>query len=106
MGGLLTRKHQRDIETPKDDPMVTLPITKSVRQHPTSPTFSLDLIASTNGGSKPKGKDKAFLGSFWDDARATVLKAHEAISVDDLSPLGVKLSHGLMLSNVHKVMQV
>nr|POF21992.1 hypothetical protein CFP56_35533 [Quercus suber] len=35
-----------------------------------------------------------------------MLKAHEAISVDNLSPLGVRPSHELMSSHVHKVMQV
>ena len=35
-----------------------------------------------------------------------MLKAHETISIDDLSPLGVRSSHELMLSHVHKVMQV
>lgn len=33
------------------------------------------------------------MGSFWEDAGAVVLKAHEAISVDDFLPLGVELSH-------------
>ncbi|KAK9990788.1 hypothetical protein SO802_025773 [Lithocarpus litseifolius] len=91
-GGLLTRKRQRDVEPPKDDPMVTSPVAKSVSQCPASPTSSLELIASNNGGSKAKGKDKTPTGSFWDDARVAVLKAHKAISVDDLSPLGVKPS--------------
>ena len=35
-----------------------------------------------------------------------MLKAHETISVDDLSPLGVRSSYELMLSHVHNVMQV
>lgn len=30
MGGLLTRKRQRDTETPKDDPMVNSLVSKSV----------------------------------------------------------------------------
>ena len=46
------------------------------------------------------------MGSFWVDAGAVVLKAHEVISVDDLLPLGVRLSHELMSSHVHKIMQV
>lgn len=105
-GGLLTRKHHNDMETPKDNPMLTSPIAKFVPQCPTSPTSPLKLIAFTDGGSKPKGKDKALLGSFWDNARVVVLKADEAISVDDLSPLGVRSSHELMSSRVHKVIQV
>ncbi|XP_023902060.1 uncharacterized protein LOC136060988 [Quercus suber] len=94
------------METPKDDPILTSPIAKFVPQCPASPTSRLKLIASTDGGSKPKGKDKALLGSFWDDAGVVVLKADEAISVDDLSPLGVRSSHELMSSHVHKVIQV
>ena len=35
-----------------------------------------------------------------------MLKAHEAIFVNDLSPLGVRPSHELMSSYVYKVMQV
>ena len=102
-GGLLMRKCQRDMETPKDDPMLTLLIAKSIPQRLTSPTSSLELIASIDGGSKPKGKYKAFMSSFWDDVGVAVLKAHEAIFVDDLSPLGVRPSHELMSSYVHKL---
>nr|POE51269.1 hypothetical protein CFP56_14703 [Quercus suber] len=69
-------------------------------KHPSSPTSFLELI--TEDASKPKGKDK---GSFWDDAGAAVLKAHEVISDDDLTSLGVRSSHELMSSHVHKVMQ-
>nr|POE57951.1 hypothetical protein CFP56_38314 [Quercus suber] len=92
IGGLLTRKRQGDTEPPKDNLMVTSPIAKFVSQRPASPTSSLELIASTYGGSKAKGKDKAPTGSFWDDVGAAVLKAYGAISVDELSPLGVKPS--------------
>lgn len=102
-GGLLMRKCQRDMETPKDDPMLTSLIAKSIPQCSTSPTSSLELIASIDGGSKPKGKYKAFMSSFWDDVGVVVLKAHEAIFVDDLSPLGVRPSHELMSSYVHKL---
>ena len=35
-----------------------------------------------------------------------MLKAYEAISIDDLSPLGVRPSHELMSSYMHKVMQL
>nr|POE86749.1 hypothetical protein CFP56_15459 [Quercus suber] len=99
-GGLLMRKHQQDNKPPKDDPMVTSPIVKVVPQRPSSPTSSLELI--TDDAPKLKGKDK---GSFWDDAGATVLKAHEVILVDDLRPLGMRPPHELMSSHVHKVMQ-
>ena len=80
------RKRQRDSKPPKDNPMVTSPVAKSKPQRPAMPTSSLELITLSNGGSKPKGKDKASIGSFWDDTRAVVLKAHEAISIDDLRP--------------------
>lgn len=60
----------------------------------------------TDDAPKLKVKDKASKGSFWDDTGVAVLKAHEAISVDDLTPLGVRLSHELMSSHVHKVMQL
>ena len=80
------------MEPPKDDPMVTSPVAKFVSQRPASTTSSQELIASTNNGSKAKRKDKAPTSSFWDNGGAVVLKAHEAISIDDLSPLGVKPS--------------
>ena len=86
--------------------MVTSLVNKSVPQRPASPTSSLELIASTSGASKAKKKEKASSSSFWDDAGAAVLKAHKTISVDDLSPLGVRPSHELMSSHVHKIMQV
>ena len=104
IGGLLTRKRQRDTKPPKDDPMVTSPGAKFVPQHPASLTSSLELIATIDNGSKAKGKDKAPIGSFWDDAGVAVLKAHEAISIDDLSPLRLRPSQELMSSHVHKVM--
>lgn len=84
--------------------MVTSPVAKSAPQRLASPTSSLELIASTSGASKAKKKEKASSSSFWDDAGAIVLKAHETISIDDLSPLGVRSSHELMSSYIHKVM--
>nr|POF00126.1 hypothetical protein CFP56_19088 [Quercus suber] len=80
------RKHQKDSKPPKEDPMVTSPVAKSKPQHLVFPTSSLEFITPSNGGSKPKGKDKASTSSFWDDTRAAVLKAHEAISIDNLRP--------------------
>ena len=105
-GGFLKRKCQQDSEPPKDDPRVTLPVAKSTPQRPASSTSSLELITPSDGGSKAKGKDKAPTGSFWEDAGVVVLKAHEAISVEDLTPLGVRPSHKLMSSHIHKIMQV
>ena len=103
-GGLLTRKHQRDRKPLKDDPMVTSPVAKSQPQHPTSNTSSLELNTPSDGGSRAKGKDKAQTGSFWEDVGVAILKAHKAISADDLLPLGVRLSHELMSSHMHKIM--
>ena len=104
MGGLLTRKCQRDSEPPKDDPEVTLPIAKSMPQRPASPISSLELITPFDGGSKAKGKDKDPTGSFWEGVGVAVLKAPEVISIEDLTPLGVRLSHELMSSYAHKIM--
>ena len=104
MGGLQTRKRQRDNEPLKDDPMVTSPVAKSQPQHLASPTSSVELITPSNGGSRAKGKDKAQSGSFWEDVGVAILKAHKAISADDLLPLGVRLSHELMSSHMHKIM--
>lgn len=108
--GLLTRKRQRENEPNKEDPMATSPVVTSMPHRPTSPTFSLELITHSlthsDRGSKAKGRDKASISSFWEDAGTVILKAHEAISVNDLQPLGVKLSHELMSSHVHWVLQV
>ena len=104
--GLLTRKHQRDSKPTKDDPMVTSPVSNSVSHRLALPTSSLELITPSNRSSKANGRDKVSMGSFWEDAGAAILKAHEAISVDNLQPLGVKSSHELMSSHVHRVMKV
>ena len=64
MGGLLTRKCQRDSEPLKDGPMVTSPVAKSQPSHPSLPTSSLELITHSDYVSKSKGKDKASKGSF------------------------------------------
>ncbi|KAL0015701.1 hypothetical protein SO802_002770 [Lithocarpus litseifolius] len=42
------------------------------------------------------------MGCFWEDIGVVMLKAHEAISVEDLKPLGVRSSHKLMSSHVHR----
>ena len=55
---------------------------------------------------KKKAGGKFFLPTFWDDANAAALKAHEALSVDDLSPLMAKSSNEVMLSHIQKLMQV
>ena len=83
-----------------------MPVAKSTPQRPTSSTSSLELITPSDGRFKAKEKDKAPSGSFWEDAGDVVLKAHEAISIEDLTPLGVRPSHKLMSSHIHKIMQV
>ena len=71
-------------------------------KRPTSPTSSLEVIAS--GGEEVRKKKKAggksFLPTFWDDSDAAALKAYEALSVDDLSPLMAKLSSEVMSSHI------
>ncbi|KAL0008929.1 hypothetical protein SO802_010431 [Lithocarpus litseifolius] len=54
---------------------------------------------------KKKVGGKSFLPTFWDDADATTLKAYEALSVDDLSPLMAKLSSEVMSSHIQKLVQ-
>ena len=78
------RKHQRDSEPTKDDPMVASPVTTFVPHRPALPTSSLKLITPSNGSSKANGRDKISVDSFWEDAGATILKAHEALSIDNL----------------------
>jgi len=79
----------------KDDLVITPPFAHSPAKSPASPTSPLEVIASDGEETKKKKKvgGKSFLPSFWDDADAVALKAHEALSVDDLNPLMVKSSH-------------
>ena len=69
------------------------------------PTSSLEVIASTGEETKKKKKvgGKPFLPSFWDNADATTLKAHEVLSMDDLNPLMVKLSNKVMSSHIQEL---
>ena len=55
---------------------------------------------------KKKAGGKSFLPTFWDDANAAALKAHEALSVDDLGPLMAKSPSEVMSSHIHRLMQV
>ena len=88
--------------------MVTPPSTHSPAKRPASPTSSLEVIASAGEETKKQKKvgGKSFLPSFWDDANATALKAHEVLSMDDLNPLMAKLSNKVMLSQILKLVQV
>ena len=64
----------------------------------------MEVIASVGEETKKKKKvgGKSFLPSFWDDADASTLKAHEALSVDDLT----KLSSEVMLSHIQRLVQL
>ena len=86
--------------------MTTLPPTHSPAKRPASPTSSLEMIVSGGEEIRKKKKvgGKSFLPTFWDDADAIALKAHEALSVDDLGPLMAKSSSEVMSSHIHKLM--
>ena len=104
--GLLSKKQRKDNEPSKGDIVVASPVTQLVLQRPTSPTLSLELIAPFDEVVKTQRRDKVVLDTFWDNVDAAVLKAHNAISVEDLKPLVTRTSQQLMSSHVHKVMQV
>ena len=74
VSGLLSKKKASDFV--KKDATKTPPPAKC----PASPTPSLEMIAS--GGEeiwkRKKSGGKSFLPTFWDDADATALKAHES----------------------------
>nr|POF15773.1 hypothetical protein CFP56_17980 [Quercus suber] len=93
INGLFSKKKNGD--TSKKDPMRTLPPAYLPAKRPAFPTSSSEVIAS--GGEevrkKKKASSKSFLPTFWDDAGAAALKAHEALSMDDLSPLMAKSSN-------------
>ena len=99
VSGLLSKKKASDFV--KKDATKTPPPAKC----PASPTPSLEMIAS--GGEeiwkRKKSGGKSFLPTFWDDADATALKAHEALFVDDLSPLMAKSFNEVMLSHIQKL---
>ena len=80
----------------------------SLAKRPTSPTSSLEVIAFAGEETKKKKKvgGKPFLPSFWDNANAAALKAHQVLSMDDLNPLMVKLSNKVMSSHIQKLVQV
>ena len=103
VSGLLSKKKTSDVS--KKDSLTTIPPTHSPAKWPAFPTLSLEMIAS--GGKEIKKKERAsgksFLPTFMDDADAVVLKAHEVLSVDDLSPLMVKSSSEVMSSHIQKL---
>ena len=88
--------------------MVTPPLAHSPAKCLASPTSSLEVIASGGEEARKKKKvgGKSFLPTFWDGADAATLKAHEALFMDDLSPLMAKSSNEVMLSHIQKLVQV
>lgn len=105
-GGLLTRKCQRESKPSKEDLVVTSSVAKSQDRRPASPTSSLELIISLGGGFKAKSTSKASIASFWEDVGTAVQKAQDVISMEDLDTLMEKSPRELMLSHIHKLMQV
>ena len=87
---------------------MTPPSAHSLAKHPASPTSSLEVITSAREETKKKKKvaSKSFLPTFWDDIDAVALKAYEALSMDDLSPLMAKSSSEVMSSHIQKLVQV
>ena len=108
ISGLLSKKRSKMGDVSKEDPVVIPPPAHLPSKRPASPILSLEVIASTGKEARKKKKvgGKSFLPSVWDDADAAALKAHEALSMDDLSPLMAKLSNEVMSSHIQKLVQV
>ena len=105
VNGLLSKKRSKTSDVSKEDPVVTpLPAHSQVK-HPASPTLSLEVIASAGEKARKKKKvgGKSFLPTFWDNANMAALKAYEALSVDDLSPLMANSSSEVMSSHIQKL---
>nr|POF17421.1 hypothetical protein CFP56_59448 [Quercus suber] len=92
-GGLLSRKHQKEGEPPKDNVMVTSPVAKFQDHCPALLTSSMELIISPRRGFKTKAMSKVSI-------------AYDVISLEDLEPLMGKPSSELMSSHVHKLMHM
>ena len=58
------------------------------------------------GGARGKSVCKPLPLTFWNDADTAALKAHEALSLDDLNPLISKSSGDVMSSHIQKLVQV
>ena len=107
ISGLLSRKRSKVGDISMDDPVVTPPLAHSPAKYPTSPTSSLKVIALEEEiKNKKRVIGKSFLPTFWDDADAAALKAHEGFFVDDLSPLMAKSSSEVISSHIQKLVQV
>ena len=108
VSGLLSKKRSKKRDVSREDPMITPSLAHSPTKHPASPTSSLEVIFSTRKEVRKKKKvgGKSFLPTFLDGANTVALKAHEALSVDGLSPLMAKLSSEVMSSHIQKLVQV
>ena len=104
--GFLSSKRQRENELSKDDVVVTSSVAKFQGCHMASPTSSLELIISHKGGSKAKATSKVSIASIWENVGIATQEVHDTIFVEDLEPLMGKPPFELMLSHVHKLMQV
>ena len=106
VSGLLSRKHLKTGNASIDNPVMTPPLAHSPAKRPASPTSSLEVIASGDETKKKKKvAGKSFLLTFWDNVDVAALKAHEALSMDDLSPLMAKSSSEVM-SHIQKLVQL
>ena len=63
VSGLLSKSHSKTCDVSKEDPMVTPPLAHSLAKRPTSPTSSLEVIASAREEARKKKKvgGKSFL---------------------------------------------
>ena len=106
VSGLLSKKKTGDIC--KKDPVVTPPPAHSLAKCPASPTSSLEMIAFAGEEVRKKKKvgGKSLLPTFWNDADVVTLRAHEVISMNNLSPLMAKSSSEVMSSHIQKLVQV
>ena len=84
--------------------MITPSSAHSLAKRLASPISSLEVIASAGEEARKKKKvgGKSFLPTFWDDVDVGALKAHEALSVNDLSPLMEKSSNEVMSSHIQR----
>ena len=108
ISGLLSKKRSKTGDVSKEDLVITPSFAHSLAKRLASPISSLEVIASAGEEARKKKKvgGKSFLPTFWDDVDVGALKAHEALFVDDLSPLMEKSSSEVMSSHIQKLGQV
>nr|POE92057.1 hypothetical protein CFP56_27706 [Quercus suber] len=101
----MSKKCQKVGDTPSKVLVVIPLFAHSPSKRPPSSTLSLKVMVSSEGGARGKFVCKPFPLTFWDNADVVSLKAHEALSVDDLNPLMSKLSGDVMSSHIQKLVQ-